>query len=99
MLFITILITIKIWRSSWNIHILPLTERSEFSQSDIMLAVGMFIEFLQYITTGPDFSDYARALYIIGTTVCVNLEEVLDLRNGFFFLVVEICIALNGLMI
>ena len=87
---------IVIWRRFWNVKILPLKNRVEFSQADLLLTVTIAIEFFQYITTGPDFSPYAYSLSVIANTLAMDIEEVVPLHNGLFWILVNICICLTG---
>ena len=52
----------------------------------------MCIEFFQYITTGPDFSEYAFSLSVIGNTLAADVEEIVDLKDGLFWVVVNVCV-------
>ena len=53
-----------------------------------MLSLGISIEFFQYITTGPDFSTFALPLHVIGNTLTADVEELIDLKDGLFWIVV-----------
>ena len=58
----------------------------------------MIIEFLQYIAEGPDFSEYILLIYVIASTSAADIEEIIDLKNGLFWVVVRVCIAATGIM-
>ena len=60
------------------------------------MTVTIFIEFFQYITTGPDFSGYAYVLSIFANTLAMDIEEVVPLHNGLFWVLVNICVSLTG---
>ena len=55
-----------------------------------MVLAGMLVEFFQYITTGPPFEDYSFEIHVIGNTLSMDLEEVLDLRDGLFWIIVNV---------
>ena len=97
-LIMAIITSLFIWRKFWQLNVIPLSKRVEFSQSDLVLVLGMIIEFFQYITTGPNFSQYALLLHLIGNILAADLEEILDLKDGLFWSVVNIGISLTGLM-
>ena len=59
------------------------------------MSITISIEFFQYITTGPDFSAYAYSLSVIANTLAMDIEEVVPLHNGIFWILVNICIALT----
>lgn len=71
----------------------------EYSSADLLLTVTLVIEFCQYITTGPDFSQFAYALYVIGNTLSADLEEIVILKDGLFNMVVDVCMGLTALLV
>ena len=62
----------------------------------MLLSVTIVIEFCQYITTGPDFSGYAYVLSIFSQLLAIDIEEVLPLHDGIFWILTDICVYLTG---
>jgi hypothetical protein len=86
----SLVICAVVWRNYWNYSVRRLQQRVEFSQSDIIVCGSMIICFFQYITNGPDFSSFAYSIHVIGNTLCADLEEIVDLKDGYFWIVTNI---------
>jgi hypothetical protein len=65
----------------------------------MILAASLFLDFLQYISTGPDFRDISQLLTEIGNAASVDLEDFVNMKEGVFWFFVNGALGLTGLMI
>ena len=56
----------------------------------MMLCFGMLITFLQYINMGSSFDTFAFGLYVISSMFAADIEVLIDLTDGLFWIVVDI---------
>jgi hypothetical protein len=50
----------------------------------------MAIEFIQATAMGPSIKTLLNILYIVGMALSMDLSDVLDLKNGVFWVVVDV---------
>ncbi|CAG9325303.1 unnamed protein product [Blepharisma stoltei] len=96
---IMIAITFYIWRKWWNISVEPLHQKEEISIQDAIIAASIGIEFFQYASMGPDFKLISPLLSELSGLVSLNLEDVIKLENGVFWVVVDVVYGGIGLWI
>ncbi|CAG9316739.1 unnamed protein product [Blepharisma stoltei] len=86
----TAAITFIIWKKWWNISIEELKEKQEISFQDFVVGATIAIEFIQFSNMGPDYSIIGSFFYSIGNIFSMDLEDVIKLRNGIFWIVVDV---------
>jgi hypothetical protein len=98
-LMILLLATLMIWKKFWNRKALDLADRVPFSQSDLQHILTMIIEFVQVSAMGPSIKSLSYSLYVVGMAMNVDLSDLLDLKNGVFWFVVNAFLGLVFLYI
>lgn len=93
------LITWRIWRRFWNVKIGPLTKRYELSIQDIGLFLTIFLEFLQYLSMGPSFSNIFEVLDTLSHATSLELGKLIDYKHGVYYKVLAAVIATCGLWV
>ncbi|CAG9325308.1 unnamed protein product [Blepharisma stoltei] len=96
---IMIVITFYIWKKWWNISVEPLHQKEEISIQDAIVAASIGIEFFQYASMGPDFKLISPLLSELSGLFSLNLEDVIKLENGVFWIVVDVVYGGIGLWI
>ncbi|CAG9319094.1 unnamed protein product [Blepharisma stoltei] len=96
---ITIVITVFIWKTWWNIPIEMLNKKEEISMQDMVVGITIAVEFFQYAAMGPDFSLISSTLSKVSDAFSLNLDDLLELKNGVFWIVVNIVFGGIGLWI
>ncbi|CAG9319164.1 unnamed protein product [Blepharisma stoltei] len=87
---VTVIITFFIWKKWWNIPIEELRDKQEISFQDFIVGVTIAIEFVQFCNMGPDFSIVEPFLFSVSDLFSMNLESVLKLKNGVFWIIVDV---------
>ncbi|CAG9319080.1 unnamed protein product [Blepharisma stoltei] len=88
--FISIIITIYIWKRWWNAQIDELKDKQEVSFPDVIIGATIVIEFFQYSSMGPNFSMISPFLAEISNPFGLELQNIIKLKNGVFWVVVDI---------
>ncbi|CAG9332922.1 unnamed protein product [Blepharisma stoltei] len=96
---ISFAITFYIWKKWWKFSIEPLTVREEICLQDIIVAVTIIIEFFQLSSMGPDFSPINSTLAGISNFFSLSLDNILKLRNGVFWIIVNAVFGSIGLWV
>ncbi|CAG9318585.1 unnamed protein product [Blepharisma stoltei] len=96
-LAITSAITWFIWQKWWNIPVEIFGEKQEMSVDDFIVAITIPIEFFQFASMGPYYLPSLISTFINISTV--DLEEVFKLRDGGFYIIVDIVLAWIGVWI
>jgi hypothetical protein len=93
-IFITLLVfcatTYLIGKRYFPLRVTRLTVREPYSQSDIVLMVTIGVEFAQAITFGPDLNSLDSFIGDLGDMVSVDLDDLVDLKNGLFWTILHI---------
>jgi hypothetical protein len=98
-LMILVVATALIWKKFWNRRAIDLITRVPFSQSDLQHILTMIIEFVQVSAMGPNIKSLSYSLYVVGMALNVDLSDLLDLKNGVFWFIVNAFLGLVGLYI
>jgi hypothetical protein len=93
-LLLTVAISITIFKRFWRVSVIPIDVRTEFSQADMILAFGLFADFLQYISMGPDFSDIVQFVATMSEAASLDLANLLTFEEGVFWFVLNVTIGL-----
>ncbi|CAG9332932.1 unnamed protein product [Blepharisma stoltei] len=96
---ISLIITIYIWRRWWKISIEPLKTKEEITLQDCIVGGTIIIEFFQFLAMGPDFSAINSIITGIFDTFSLNLDNILKLRNGVFWIIVNVVFGSIGLWV
>ncbi|CAG9332923.1 unnamed protein product [Blepharisma stoltei] len=96
---ISFAITFYIWKKWWKFSIEPLTVKEEICLQDIIVAVTIIIEFFQLSSMGPDFSPINSTLAGISNFFSLSLDNILKLRNGVFWIIVNAVFGSIGLWV
>ncbi|CAG9318589.1 unnamed protein product [Blepharisma stoltei] len=94
---ITSIITFIIWQKWWNISVEILEEKKEISTDDFIVGATIPIEFFQFVSMGPNFSVFGSILSNLSSMSTIELEDVIKLQNGVFWIITDIvlvCIAI-----
>ncbi|CAG9332931.1 unnamed protein product [Blepharisma stoltei] len=96
---ISLFITIYIWKRWWKITVAPLTVKEEISMQDFIVGATIVIEFFQFSSMGPDFSPINSTLAGISSLFSLSLDNILKLRNGIFWIIVNAVFGSIGLWV
>ncbi|CAG9332857.1 unnamed protein product [Blepharisma stoltei] len=86
---VMIIITFFIWKRWWNVSIEPLITKEEMSIQDLIVGLTIGIEFFQYAAMGPSFKAINTFLSDLSGLLSMKLEDVIKLKNGVFWIVVD----------
>jgi hypothetical protein len=59
----------------------------------MILGGSIFSDSVQFMAMGPAIGSWAYAFQMIGNAASINLENVIDLKNGVFWFVLIVCLA------
>jgi hypothetical protein len=71
-----------------------LTTRHEISFNDGVIIVVVLVDFLQYLAIGPSFNSISSAITDLSKATSVNLEGLIDMNDGMFWLILNVVYAL-----
>ncbi|CAG9319103.1 unnamed protein product [Blepharisma stoltei] len=87
--FISIIIIYFIWKRWWNIPIEELRERQEISYEDFLVGATIAIEFFQFVSMGPNISYLSSILGKFSNSLTLELANIIKLKNGVFWVIVD----------
>ncbi|CAG9319128.1 unnamed protein product [Blepharisma stoltei] len=93
---ISIIITFIIWKRWWKFSIEELKEKQEISFQDAVVAATIAIEFFQFASMGPNMSYLSSALGNFSNSLTLEMTNIIKLRNGMFWIIVD---AVYGLIV
>ncbi|CAG9319135.1 unnamed protein product [Blepharisma stoltei] len=94
---VTFGITVLIWKKWWNISVDELKKKEEISVPDLIVGISIIVEFFQYTSMGPETSIFSSIVSKFANSLSLNLDDILKMENGVFWVVVEIVFGGIGL--
>jgi hypothetical protein len=89
--FVTFVVTVLICKKWWLHRRQPiLNDKYKISLPDMMLMAIIFLEFLQYISIGPEVSALSSLVQTISRKSSVNLDEFNNLEGGVYWVVLSL---------
>lgn len=63
-------------------------DRREVRFNDYVVVMMIVVEFFQFTSVGPDTSEYDNVFHKLGDLAAMNLDDLIDFKGDFFWLII-----------
>lgn len=92
--FLTLIVSVLIWRRWWNVKIEVLTQKEPIMIEDVLVLFTVLCDYFQFAAVGPNLANLSSFMMSLSASAGYDMEKLINITNGIYWVVLDVALAL-----